>query len=493
MTTAEPRNLLISPCWQAHELGAPMPDSVHAASACLPLWEHNVRYEEGDPEVVNRLQAAYPRFCFHPLIRQLCAQILGPGTQGLIFPSRRVAERAVRHVQQRGGTVAKQVEIPEASAIAVQTTPEDFPKLKEYWQHAGEILSSRAAELLLAGRDAATTECPSRTILRERLANYGGCAADDVWLFPSGMAAIACVWRAVRRLDAERPTVQFGFPYVDTLKIQQRFAPNAFRFLPMGDASDLQRLEELLTRESICAVFCETPTNPLLTMPDLAELRRLADQHRFLLIVDDTLAAIVNENPLRFADVVVTSLTKYFSGRGDVLAGGARLNPNGPRADSLRAAIRAEFEELLCDADADVLEQNSRDVRERVAIINHNAAALAQRLQQHPAVAQVFYPSAATGNQSGSPADTHGRGGLMSIVLHNAAQTTPAVFDRLQICKGPNLGTSFTLCCPYTLLAHYTELDEVEKYGVSRWLLRISVGTEPLEVLWKRFSDALSP
>jgi cystathionine gamma-synthase len=128
-----------------------------------------------------------------------------------------------------------------------------------------------------------------------------------------------------------------------------------------------------------------------------------------------------------------------------------------------------------------------------VAIINDNAAVLAERLQQHPAVAQVFYPSATVSNQSGSRPDTSGRGGLMSIVLHNAALTTPAVFDRLQICKGPNLGTSFTLCCPYTLLAHYTELDEVEKYGVSRWLLRISVGTEPLEELWQRFSDALSP
>lgn len=493
MSTAEPGNLLISPRWQSHELGAPMPDSVHAASACLPLWEHNVRYEEGDPEVVNRLQAAYPRFCFHPLVRQLCARILGAGAHGLIFPSRRVADRAVQHVQQRGGAEPRQVEIPGTSAIAVQTTPEDFPKLKEYWQHAGEILSSRTAELILAGLDSPTTECPSRRILRQRLADYGACAPDDVWLFPSGMAAIACVWRAVRRLDAVRPTVQFGFPYVDTLKIQQRFAPNAYRFLPMGDASDLQRLEDLLSRETICAVFCETPTNPLLTTPDLAELRRLADQHGFLLIVDDTLAAIVNENPLRFADVVVTSLTKYFSGRGDVLAGGARINPCGPRADSLRAAIGAEFEELLCDADAEVLEQNSRDVTERVAIINHNAAILAQRLQQHSAVAKVFYPPAATPPLSDPATRTSGRGGLMSIVLQNAAQTTPAVFDRLQICKGPNLGTSFTLCCPYTLLAHYTELDEVENYGVSRWLLRISVGTEPLEVLWQRFSDALSP
>lgn len=116
-------------------------------------------------------------------------------------------------------------------------------------------------------------------------------------------------------------------------------------------------------------------------------------------------------------------------------------------------------------------------------MINRNAAELSERLSRHPAVRQVFYPAA---TESGA-----GRGGLMSIVLRSAAERTPAVFDRLRVCKGPNLGTSFTLCCPYTILAHYTELDEVEAVGVSRWLLRISVGTEPVEDLWQRFSAAL--
>ncbi|MFN9041650.1 MAG: PLP-dependent transferase, partial [Planctomyces sp.] len=215
----------------------------------------------------------------------------------------------------------------------------------------------------------------------------------------------------------------------------------------------------------------------------LAALRRLADEHGFLLIVDDTLAAVINDNPLPWADAVATSLTKYFSGQGDVLAGGLRLNQQRPTADRLRAAVEAEFEELLCDADAEVLERNSRDVAERVQVINRNAAELSERLSRHPAVQHVYYPVATSAGT--------GRGGLMSIVLRSAAERTAGVFDRLQVCKGPNLGTSFTLCCPYTILAHYTELDEVEAVGVSRWLLRISVGTEPLEDLWGRFAAAL--
>lgn len=97
MSGTEIRNLLEKPRWLAAELGAPMPDSVHAASACLPLWDHNIRYEEGDPQVVDRLRAAYPRFCLHPLVRQLCRRVFGVEGAGLIFPSVRCAERAAEN------------------------------------------------------------------------------------------------------------------------------------------------------------------------------------------------------------------------------------------------------------------------------------------------------------------------------------------------------------------------------------------------------------
>ena len=61
----------------------------------------------------------------------------------------------------------------------------------------------------------------------------------------------------------------------------------------------------------------------------------------------------------------------------------------------------------------------------------------------------------------------------------------------LAVCKGPSLGTVFTLACPFTLLAHYTELDWAESCGVSRYLIRISVGLEDPEELWSRLDRAL--
>ena len=75
--------------------------------------------------------------------------------------------------------------------------------------------------------------------------------------------------------------------------------------------------------------------------------------------------------------------------------------------------------------------------------------------------------------------------------MRDAAAKTERFFDALQIPKGPNLGTSFTLCCPFTLLAHYRELDFVETCGISRYLIRVSVGLEDSDWQIERFREAL--
>ena len=85
---------------------------------------------------------------------------------------------------------------------------------------------------------------------------------------------------------------------------------------------------------------------------------------------------------------------------------------------------------------------------------------------------------------------TPGYGGLMAILLHpHICQRT--FYDRLDLSKGPSLGTDFTLVCPYTLLAHYHELDFAMSYDVQPNLLRIAVGLEDLGVLKERFEKAL--
>jgi cystathionine gamma-synthase len=83
-----------------------------------------------------------------------------------------------------------------------------------------------------------------------------------------------------------------------------------------------------------------------------------------------------------------------------------------------------------------------------------------------------------------------GYGGLFSIVLYTSLEAQK-FYDMLPIHKGPSLGTNFTLACPYTLLAHYTELDWAAQFGLCPFLIRVSVGMEPVDWLITAFMESL--
>jgi cystathionine gamma-synthase len=107
-------------------------------------------------------------------------------------------------------------------------------------------------------------------------------------------------------------------------------------------------------------------------------------------------------------------------------------------------------------------------------------------------VKRVFYPKY---NPSRANYDTFrtpdgGYGGLLSVVFHNDDHAI-VFFDAIETAKGPSLGTNFTLTSPYTILAHYTELEWAAQFGVERGLVRISVGLEEKEKLAEVFKSAL--
>ena len=361
---------------------------------------------------------------------------------------------------------------------------------RKHWRHSGDGISSRRAETLLGDKPATDGHAAKREV-RQRIAQLCGVPADGVYLFSSGMSAIYAVYRAISHLWPARMSVQFGFPYVDTLKVQQDLGLGA-HFLPRGDEADLQQLRDLLCVDPISAVFCEFPSNPLLVSPDLGGLGELARQYGFPLVVDETLGTYVNTDVLRVADVAVTSLTKYFTGAGDVLAGAAIINPHSPLGARLRDALDGEYEDNLWDDDAVLLAQYSADFPHRVHRINRTAEQVCEFCRAHPAVAEVYYPKYGTpANYDAFRRPEGGYGGLFSILLKDPERTSPRFYDSLQLCKGPNLGVNFSLCCPFTLLAHYRELDFVERCGVSRHLIRVSVGLEEPQDLIDRLDQAL--
>ncbi|KZT24867.1 PLP-dependent transferase [Neolentinus lepideus HHB14362 ss-1] len=336
----------------------------------------------------------------------------------------------------------------------------------------------------------------------------------DVFLYPTGMAAI---WSAHQLALGTRPSAKsvcFGFPYADTLKVLEKWGPGC-HFYGHGLDSDLDSLAELLEKEAltsssppVLALFTEFPSNPLLRSPDLVRLRALADKYDFLIVVDETLANFVNVELLPYADIVVSSLSKVFSGDANVMGGSLVLNPKCRHYPELKTYMAANFEDCYFDEDAIYMERNSRNFRKRIYAINENTEALCDFLRARSladgasapcAIKDVYYPKWSTPENyercriKAATSDHErdgGYGGLFSLTFTTKA-ASHAFFDALPCNKGPSLGTNFTLASPYVVLAHYAELDWVEQFGVDPGLVRISVGLEDRVTLLSAFNKAL--
>jgi cystathionine gamma-synthase len=157
-------------------------------------------------------------------------------------------------------------------------------------------------------------------------------------------------------------------------------------------------------------------------------------------------------------------------------------------------ALAGEVSECapLYAGDSLALLANLKESSARWALVNASGLALAEMLVAHPAVENVWHPSITNRveydklrKQGG------GYGGLLSMVLKTPKKTAK-FYDALRFCKGPTFGTPFTIVCPYTLLAHYAELEWAEDCGVPAHLIRVSVGTEGEGVICDRFRQALS-
>ena len=184
------------------------------------------------------------------------------------------------------------------------------------------------------------------------------------------------------------------------------------------------------------------------------------------------------------------------------------LNPQGRHYHTLKRYMDDNFEDIYFDEDAIYMERNSRDFKQRIRVIDSNAEAICDFLRERSlaggasssAIKEVFYPKYITPENynhcrikdlSSVDGKAGGYGGLFSLTFTSLAASV-AFFDALPCHKGPSLGTNFTLACPFTILAHYTELEWAARFGVEEGLVRISVGMEDTNVLLRFFELALA-
>jgi cystathionine gamma-synthase len=494
METLAMRDLLADPLWKPEHLGQPIPVSEHAVSVCLPTWQHVVGYEEQDPDVTGAMHCGYPRFFYHPKVLELCElarrQFGKDNEDCLVFPSRSAAERCVRYVHGIHGRAGRIHSLDHHQVHAVFIDPEHMGSAKNYWRFSGDIVSSRLAAAIVDPDASGSIGNEDPTVvkkIRERISHCTGRPSDDVYLFPSGMASISMIHRMVLDTVGTLPTLQLEFPYVDLLKVQQELGPGV-EFFPDLNTGQYRKLESLVKDGKFAAAFSEQPGNPLLRSVDLEKLAALLQGRNIPLIVDDTISTNINVDVYPYADAVTTSLTKYFSGVGDVIAGSIVLNRTSPFYSRFQEYLEQHYEDLFWHQDAGVLEKESRDYPERVGKINRVARSVFEWLQTHPLVGKVWYPMSERPDEyEKSMRPGAGYGGLMSLLLKDPEKNTIPFFNSLRLCKGPSLGTNYTLACPFMLLAHYDELDWTDSLGISRYLLRLSIGLEDPEDLIERF------
>ncbi|KAI5996144.1 pyridoxal phosphate-dependent transferase [Pisolithus albus] len=380
-----------------------------------------------------------------------------------------------------------------------------------------------ASERLLA------TGADAKAALRQRIASClvrdespagarTNVSEDDIFLFPSGMSAI---WNVHQLLLASRPlgkSVVFGFPYTDTLKVVEKSGPGAI-FYGHGRDCDIDDLDDLLATKAadnpsvppILALYTECPSNPRLCTVDIPRLRALADKYDFLIVIDETIGTFANVDVLPYADIIITSLSKYVGGYATALGGSLLINPRMRHHALLKEHLTSTFEDTYFTPDALVMERNSRDFLERMRIINANTEYICDFLHMHSieggasesegaVIKQVLYPKYVTPENyqvcrrrlpTGElDPENGGYGGLFSVTF-TSMEASRAFYDALEVAKGPSLGTTFTLTCPYTLLGHYWELGWAAEYGVEEGLVRVSIGTEDKEALLRAVDAAL--
>lgn len=376
-------------------------------------------------------------------------------------PRRYRGRGSIDGVNKAGSHGAIPVSQPSEGRESVQFIEERFGRnlSTSLADRAKIAVRRRIAGVLTADVD--LNEALERTSEEGRVA---GLSESDVFLFPSGMSSIFNCHRLLLGARGPMKSVCFGFPYIDTLKILEKWGPGCV-FYGQGSSRDLDDLETRLSGgERFLALFTEFPGNPLLKTPDLKRIQALAEKYDFAVVVDETVGNFLNINVLSSSDIVVSSLTKIFSGDSNVMGGSAVLNPHGQYYQLMKDAFGRGYEDNLWVEDSVFLERNSRDFVSRIEKINHTTEDITAMLKdcplgksplygcyflyssKHRPVKNVYYPkySPTLPLYEAFRTPHGGFGGLFSVTFHSTAEAI-AFFDNLEVHKGPSLGTNFTL------------------------------------------------
>lgn len=308
--------------------------------------------------------------------------------------------------------------------------------------------------------------------------------AEQALLFGSGMAAATSVI-----LGLDKPThivasqvMYWGFR--SWLREAERYGHR----ITFVETSDLAALRKAVTPGETGLLWIETPSNPMWTVTDIAAVAEIAHAADAILCVDSTVATPILTRPLTLgADIVMHSATKYLNGHSDVIAGAlacARETPLWRRIVKNRGSLG----QALSPFDAWLLTRGMRTLDVRVRAQSKSAAILAERLQSHPAVAEVLYPGLPShpGHDVAMRQMTAGFGGMLSLRVAKGEKAAIAVAACVELWK-----RATSLGGVESLIEHRASI-EGEGSPCPADLLRLSVGLEDVDELHFDLTRALT-
>jgi cystathionine gamma-synthase len=313
--------------------------------------------------------------------------------------------------------------------------------------------------------------------------------AESATSFATGMAAVSSTMFAL--LAPGDRVVSIKDCYGGTSKIFAEFLPRFGIEVVQCDTQNAAMIESQIARG--CRIlYLESPTNPTLSIVDIARLAAAAHSVGATVVVDNTFATPINQNPLSLgADLVLHSATKFLGGHADAL-GGVIVG-----SQELIARIY-HFREIngatLHPESAYLLLRGMKTLHLRIRQQNASALAIARFLSKHPKVSSVFYPGLdAHPNHEVAKRQMRGFGGVLSFLLDGGFDAVRAFLPRLEWAHlAANLGAVETVVGPPATTSHVENTPEERRaLGIPEGLVRYSVGIEDTDDLIADLTNAL--
>jgi cystathionine gamma-synthase len=328
---------------------------------------------------------------------------------------------------------------------------------------------------------------PTVAAFEEKVRNLE--TAEAATSFSSGMSAISNTLFAL--LSPGDRVVSIKDTYGGTNKLFIEFLPRFGIKVSLCDTSHHQAIEAAIG-QGCKAVYLESPTNPTVKVVDLARLAAVARRHGAVVIVDNTLATPINQQPVKLgADLVIHSATKFLGGHADALGGVVCGSADlVGRIYHFREITGACLDPMA----AYLLLRGMKTLHLRIARQNESALKIARFLESHPRVIRVFYPGLESHEQHEiARRQMRGFGGVLSFAIRGGFDAVKSFLPRLRYAHlAANLGAVETVAGPPSTTSHVESTkEERAASGIPEALIRYSVGIEDTEDLIADLRHAL--